>query len=34
MDSKNGAHLEANDLWEAVQEDYEVPSLQSYPTMA
>ena len=28
------AHLEANDLWEAVEEDYEVPPLPTNPTMA
>ena len=27
-------HLQANDLWEAVEEDYEVPLLPKYPTMA
>ena len=28
------AHLEANDLWEAVEEDYEVFPLPANPTMA
>ena len=28
------AHLEANDLWEAIEEDYEVPPLPANPTMA
>ena len=28
------AHLEANDLWEAIEEDYEVPPLPMNPTMA
>ena len=28
------AHLLANDLWEAVEEDYEVPPLPENPTMA
>ena len=28
------AHLEANDIWEVVEEDYEVPSLTDNPTMA
>ena len=28
------AHLEANDLWEAVEEDYEVLPLPTNPTMA
>nr|KYP43259.1 hypothetical protein KK1_035314 [Cajanus cajan] len=28
------AHLEANDLWEAVEEDYDVPPLPTNPTMA
>ena len=28
------AHLEANDLWEAVEEDYEVPPLPNNPTLA
>jgi len=28
------AHLEANDLWEAIEEDYEVLSLPTNPTMA
>ena len=28
------AHLQANDLWEAVEEDYEVPPLPENPTMA
>ncbi|KAF3621430.1 hypothetical protein FXO37_32796 [Capsicum annuum] len=28
------AHMEANDLWEAVEEDYEVPPLPENPTMA
>ena len=28
------AHLESNDLWEAVEEDYEVPPLPANPTMA
>ena len=28
------AHLQANDLWEAVEEDYEVPPLPETPTMA
>lgn len=28
------AHMEANDLWEAVEEDYEVPPLPANPTMA
>lgn len=28
------AHLEANDLWEPVEEDYEVPQLTANPTMA
>ena len=28
------AHLQANDLWEAVEEDYEVPPLPANPTMA
>ncbi|KAK9113642.1 hypothetical protein Syun_020439 [Stephania yunnanensis] len=28
------AHLEANDLWEAVEEDYEVLPLLANPTMA
>ena len=27
-------HMEANDLWEAVEEDYEVPPLPANPTMA
>jgi len=27
------AHLEANDLWEAVEEDYEVLPLPTNPTM-
>ena len=29
-----GAHLQANDLWEAVEEDYEVPPLPENPSMA
>ena len=28
------AHLEANDLWEVVEEDYEVLPLSTNPTMA
>lgn len=28
------AHLEANDLWEAVEEDYEFPSLLANSAMA
>ncbi|XP_051140014.1 uncharacterized protein LOC127257620 [Andrographis paniculata] len=28
------AHLESNDLWEVVEEDYEVPQLPENPTMA
>ena len=28
------AHLEANDLWEAVEEDYKVLPLPTNPTMA
>lgn len=28
------AHLQANDLWEAVEEDYEVPPLLVNPTIA
>ena len=28
------AHLEANDLWEAIEEDYEVLPLPTNPTMA
>lgn len=28
------AHLEANDLWEAVEEDYVVPPLPNNPTLA
>nr|KYP56918.1 Putative transposon Ty5-1 protein YCL075W family [Cajanus cajan] len=28
------AHLEANDLWEAIEEDYDVPPLPTNPTMA
>ncbi|XP_060183289.1 uncharacterized protein LOC132613281 [Lycium barbarum] len=28
------ARMEANDVWEAVEEDYEVPSLPANPTMA
>lgn len=28
------AHLKANDLWEAVEEDFDIPSLPSNPTMA
>ena len=27
-------HLQANDLWEAVEEDYEVPPLPKNPTLA
>ena len=29
-----GTHLEAFDLWEAVEEDYEVHALHANPTMA
>ena len=32
--AKMEAHLEANDLWEAVEEDYEVLPLPTNPTMA
>ena len=32
--SRMKAHLEANDLWEAVEEDYEVIPLTDNPTMA
>nr|KYP36000.1 Copia protein [Cajanus cajan] len=28
------AHLEANDLWKAIEEDYDVPLLPTNPTMA
>jgi len=28
------AYLEASDLWEAVEEDYEIPPLPNNPTMA
>lgn len=28
------AHLDASDLWEAIEEDYEVPPLLANPTMA
>lgn len=28
------AHLEANDLWEVVEEDYKVPPLLENPTVA
>ena len=28
------AHLGANDLWKAVEEDYEVPPLPNNPTLA
>ena len=28
------AYLEALDLWEAVEEDYEIPVLPNIPTMA
>ena len=28
------AHLEANDFWESIEEDYEVPLLLANPTVA
>jgi len=31
---KMEAHLEENDIWEAVEKDYEVPPLPNNPTLA